>query len=180
MRRHLAYESEWHDTLTPSHGELPSRGLMLARGRMLHAAHVLGWLLLFLPCYPLLEAALYPLDMACFWFYYPKARGCGCIVESRALRRGGKRGNGAQLLRVDWHRFELNVGPSYPLPNTGRHPPRASCNLPHVDLPQRGVRHWPWRQHTERMMRLRLLPRPAALVDERRASDETRIEANPM
>ena len=168
LRRHLAYEADWHDAprdgLSPAGGcglldaAHASRGLSLARGRLLHGAHVLGWLLLFLPCYPLLEAALYPLDMACFWFYYPKARGCGLIVDSRALRRRGKRGNAAQLLRLDWHRFELNVGPSYPLPNTGRHPPRAPCHLPHVDLPQRGVRHWPWRQHTSVLMRL--LPTP--------------------
>tara|TARA_B100000795_G_C22676662_1_gene390065 strand:- start:212 stop:457 length:246 start_codon:yes stop_codon:yes gene_type:complete len=58
-------------------------------------------------------------------------------------------------------RFEVNVGKKYPPPNTGHHPPRVLCNLPHIDLPQRrpGVRHWPWRQRTAQLMWL--LPRPA-------------------
>ena len=34
----------------------------------------------------------------------PKARGCGLVIDSRALRRDGKRGNRAQVFRLDWHR----------------------------------------------------------------------------
>lgn len=139
LRRHLAYEAEWHD-----------KGGSEALGRMLHAAHVVAWLLVFQPLYPALEAVLYPCDLAAFYFYYPKARGAGLVIESRQLRRDGARGSASQLLRVDWHRFELNIGKQYPPPNTGRHPPSVRCNLPHVDLPQRrpAIRHWPWRQHT--------------------------------
>jgi len=44
------------------------------------------------------------MDRACFWFYYPKARGCGLVIDSRALRRDGNRGNRAQVFRLDWHR----------------------------------------------------------------------------
>ena len=158
LRRHLAYESGWH----LDHGsEL--------RGRLTHAGHVLCWLLLFQPLYPVLEACLFPLDKAAFWFYYPRARGGGLVIDSRALRRSGKRGNGAQVFRLDWHRFDINVGRAYPPPHTGRYPPKVSLNLPHVDLPQAGVRHWPWRQHTDAVMRL--MPR-SARETAREANDE--------
>ena len=53
------------------------------------------WLLLFQSAYPVLELALFPMDAAAFWFYYPKARGCGLVIDSRALRRDGNRGNRA-------------------------------------------------------------------------------------
>jgi hypothetical protein len=149
LRRHLEYEADWHrPTGIPW------------RGRLAHICHVLLWLFVFQPAYPLLETVLFPFDLAAFWFYYPKARGSGLIIDSRALRRAGKRGNAAQVLRLDWHRFELNVGKAYPPPNTGRHPPSVLCNLPHVDLPQRGTRHWPWRQHTARLMSVMPRPRP--------------------
>ena len=73
---------------------------------------------------------------------------CAYAPESAlARRRAGLRGTKAQVFRLDWHRFELNVGERYPSPNPGRHKPSVRCNLPHVDLPQRNVRHWPWRQH---------------------------------
>ena len=63
LRRHLEYEADWH---------LPRGSPLL--GRLLHLAHVLCWLLVFQPLYPVLEACLYPFDLAAFWFYYPKAR----------------------------------------------------------------------------------------------------------
>ena len=146
LRRHLAYENDWNTAARP------------LEGRMLHLLHVAIWLGVFTPVYPVLEAALYPFDLAAFWFYYPKARGCGLVIDSRKLRRSGARGNRAQVFRLDWHRFDLNVGKAYPLPNKGRHPPSVVCNLPHIDLPQHSLRHWPWRQHTSALMRL--LPRP--------------------
>ena len=93
LRRHLAYEADWH---------LPDGSPRL--GRLLHLLHVACWLLLFQPMYPVLELALFPLDAAAFWFYYPKARGCGLVIDSRELRREGKRGSRAQIFRLDWHR----------------------------------------------------------------------------
>ena len=147
FRRHVEYENDWHQ-----------QGSEL-QGRITHAGHVICWLLLFQPLYPVLEATLYPFDKAAFWFYYPKAMGSGLVIDSRALRRNGKRGNAAQCFRLDWHRFVINVGRAYPPPHNGRHPPKVVLSLPHVDLPQRGVRHWPWRQHTDLMMPL--LPRAA-------------------
>ena len=93
LRRHLTYEADWH---------LPDGSPRL--GRLLHLLHVACWLLLFQPMYPVLELALFPLDAAAFWFYYPKARGCGLVIDSRELRREGKRGSRAQIFRLDWHR----------------------------------------------------------------------------
>jgi hypothetical protein len=150
LRRHLVYETAWDRNGSPT------------LGRVTHACHVAAWVLLFAPLWPPLEAILQPFDLSAFWFYYPRARGSGLIIDSRARRRAGKKGNAAQVFRLDWHRFELNVGPVYPprrhRTGTGRHPPSVTINLPHVDLPQRGVKHWPWRQHTSALLRLRLLP----------------------
>ena len=101
--RHLEYEADWH---------LPSTSPTL--GRLTHFGHVLLWLFLFQPLYLLLELVLYPFDLAAFWFYYPRARGSGLIIDSRRRRRSGKRGNAAQVFRLDWHRFELNVGARVP------------------------------------------------------------------
>ena len=130
LRRHLQHDGE-------------SAG---GWGKAVHLLHVFLWLAVFQPLYPLLELVLRPFDLAAFYFYYPRANGAGLVVDSLARRRG-LRGTKAQVFRLDWQRFELNVGERYPSPNPGRHKPSVRCNLPHVDLPQRNVRHWPWRQH---------------------------------
>ena len=153
LRRHLVYDDGWS-----------SPDGQATRGRLLHLLHVGVWLLLFTPIYPLLELLLYPFDLAAFYFYYPKARGAGLVIDSRKLRRAGRYGNGSQVFRLDWHRFDLNVGKPYPPPNPGRHPPSARCNLPHVDLPQRSVRHWPWRQHTAALLPLLRHHAPAGVA----------------
>jgi len=132
LRRHLQHD-----------GESKAGGW----GKAVHLLHVFLWLAVFQPLYPLLELLLRPFDLAAFYFYYPRANGAGLVVDSLARRRAGLRGTKAQVFRLDWHRFELNVGERYPSPNPGRHKPSVRCNLPHVDLPQRNVRHWPWRQH---------------------------------
>ena len=81
----------------------------------------------------------------------PNANGCGLLVEQIAPAGSRRPGTAAQFLRVDWHRFRTNVGaPGRPYEHGGvsRHPPAVDLNLPHLDLPSRGVRHWPWRQHS--------------------------------
>ena len=159
LRRHFLYEADWHSPdRRRDGGDAQVDGFALVRGRALHAAHVGAWALCFLPVYPALELSLFPLGLASFYFYFPKARGAGIVVDSRERRRAGARGTAAQVLRLDWHRFEINVGKAYPPPNTGRHPPAVTYNLPHLDLPTYGVRHWPWRQHFDRLKPL-LVPR---------------------
>ena len=58
VRRHLTYESGWHE---------PDRSP--GTGRAIFALHIGLWLALFQPVYPLLEASLYPFGGAAFWFY---------------------------------------------------------------------------------------------------------------
>ena len=131
-RRHITFEPEWPQGL---------------RGIVGFTVSVVSFLLLFLPVYPLLEPALRTRGLASFFYYYPSANGCGVLVERVSDR--------VQLLRLDWHRFRVNVGaPGRPYEHGGcsRHPPAVELNVPHIDWPCIGVRHWPWRQHTGLMM----------------------------
>lgn len=133
-RRHFVREPDW-----PA-GRQGHLGFVMA------VAACFG---LYMPVYPLLEPCLRPFGITSFYFYYPKANGAGILIE-RVCSQGGLRGE--QLLRLDWHRFNINVGkPGRPYdgPTGGwsRHPPAVELNLPHIDLPMHGVRHWPWRQH---------------------------------
>jgi len=84
-------------------------------------------------------------------FADPNANGCGLLVEQIAPAGSRRPGTAAQFLRVDWHRFRANVGrPGRPYEHGGvsRHPPAVDLNLPHLDFPHHGIRHWPWRQHS--------------------------------
>jgi hypothetical protein len=75
-----------------------------------------------------------------------------------------------QVLRLDWHRFQINVGkPGHEYASGGlsRHPPAVLLNLPHMDFPTRGVRHWPWRQYTAVLLPQILAPDPARAADKK-------------
>jgi len=90
-----------------------------------------GWLI-FLLVYPMLELLVWPFGCRWMYFYYPKANGAGCILERERV----------QHLRLDWHRFRVRRKAP-----VGRHPAETvQINLPHLDLPSRGVQHWPYRQ----------------------------------
>ena len=135
LRRHLTKEPEWPAGI---------RGVV---GFWMSAAI---WLLGFQLCYPLLEIGLRPFGLASFYYYYPNANGFGLLVE-KIKTQSQKR----QVLRLDWHRFNVNVGRPgrpYEYGGTSRHGPSIELNLPHIDLPMRGVRHWPWRQYTGVML----------------------------
>ena len=73
------------------------------RGKLLWLTMVVIWLVLFTPVWPLLELMLRPAGLASFFVYYPKAAGCGILVERLPP-------DSTQVLRVDWHRFSINVG----------------------------------------------------------------------
>ena len=89
-----------------------------------------------------------------FFYSYPNAHGCGIILEpldiqksittQRGLRAISISKRTKQQIRLDWHRFQVNVG------EIGRdgfkHPPTKQYNLPHVDIPCVGYKHWPWRR----------------------------------
>lgn len=102
-------------------------------------------------CWQVFVAFLWPaLELACrlkshasFLYYYPKAAGLGIVMEPLSCMHlpGGKRRK--YQVRVDWHQIPINVGPC--ARNGFRHPPTIRRNLPHVDIPARSIRHWPWR-----------------------------------
>eukprot|EP00966_Prymnesium_polylepis_P290354 6707005-Prymnesium_polylepis.1 len=59
------------------------------RGRALWLLAVTTWLLLFTPAWPLLELMLRPARLTNFFFYYPKAAGCGMYAAgTRTLTVG--------------------------------------------------------------------------------------------
>ena len=145
-RRHLDFEPGWPPGL---------------RGIISFTAAVSVWIAVFSPIYPILEILLRPFRLAAFFYYYPNANGFGLLVE----RIADKKCDREQMLRLDWHRFTVNVGkPGKPYEYGGRsrHPPSVVLNLPHIDLPFRGVRHWPWRQYPHIVLRPELA-RAAAL-----------------
>lgn len=72
-------------------------------------------------------------ELSVLFYYYPKAAGAGVLLASR---------KGEQLVRLDWHRFLLCCRQSATPPGHVK----IYVNLPHVDLPTRGVQHWPWRR----------------------------------
>ena len=60
-------------------------------------------------------------------------------------------------MRLEWHRFLVNVGkPGRKFGHhagRSRHPPSVELNLPHLEFPSRGIRHWPWKQHAPLLLR---------------------------
>jgi hypothetical protein len=84
---------------------------------------------------------------ASFFYCYPNAGGCGYIAEPLAVQALPSNQRAKKQIRLDWHRFNYNIGTIGR--NGYRHPPALQRNLPHIDIPKRGVKHWPWRRrHT--------------------------------
>jgi len=105
--------------------------------------YLLAWQVLVL-VYPLTETVAWFFGYASFFYSYPNAKGGGYILEPLSVQNlpGNKRAK--EQLRLDWHRFKYNRG------RVGRdgfkHPPSVERNLPHVDIPKKQVKHWPWRR----------------------------------
>lgn len=80
----------------------------------------------------------------CFYYFYPNAGGCGLIFEPLNAQHLPMSKRSKKQIRLDYHRFSLNIG------NIGRdgyrHPPSIERNLPHIDIPQLQMKHWPWRR----------------------------------
>jgi hypothetical protein len=84
---------------------------------------------------------------ASFFYYYPNAGGGGYIAEPLAVQALPSNQRARNQIRLDWHRFKYNIGAIGR--NGYRHPPSLQRNLPHIDIPKRGIKHWPWRRrHT--------------------------------
>jgi hypothetical protein len=79
-----------------------------------------------------------------FFYSYPKANGGGYILEPLSVQDLPSNQRTRAQIRLDWHRFKFNRG------NVGRdgfrHPPATIRNLPHIDVPLKGIKHWPWRR----------------------------------
>jgi len=112
----------------------------------LFAVCILSWQA-FAAVYPFLEAVCRVNNRASFFFYYPKASGVGLIMEPIEVVGLPYSKRRKKQIRLDWHRFSLNVGPVSR--NGFRHPPSLLLNLPHIDIPERNVKHWPWRKGQE-------------------------------
>jgi len=94
--------------------------------------------------YPLLEPLTSLFGFASFVYSYPNAQGFGYILEPLALQDESSSVRSKNQIRFDWHRFMVNVGPIGR--NGYRHPPSVQRNLPHIDIPSRHMKHWPWRR----------------------------------
>ncbi len=101
----------------------------------------------FVVVFPLLEPVSRCLGQCSFFYSYPNAGGVGIIFEPRDVQHMKQNYRVKHQVRLDWHRFKLNVG------GVGRegyrHPPSVVKNLPHLDIPKMGLKHWPWRRRIQ-------------------------------
>jgi len=114
---------------------------------------LLAWQFFVICLYPIIE----PLATLCFGYVsfmydYPNAHGVGYILEPITAQSLCMSKRTKTQIRFDWHEFEINVGK---VGREGyRHPPCITYNLPHVDIPRWGVKHWPWRRRRQSRMQL--------------------------
>lgn len=98
----------------------------------------------FVLVFPIIEPMARFLGHVSFFYSYPNASGVGIIFEPKNVQHLNQSQRAKHQIRLDWHRFSVNVG------SVGRdgfrHPPSIERNLPHIDIPKRGVKHWPWRR----------------------------------
>jgi len=111
----------------------------------LYLVFILAWQC-FVIFYPLIEPLSLIFGHVSFYYSYPNAHGFGLIFEPLRVQDLKMPLRAKEQLRLDWHRFNLNVG------NVGRdgyrHPPSVERNLPHIDFSKRGIKHWPWRKRS--------------------------------
>ena len=110
----------------------------------LYGTSILAWQAFVLLLYPVVEPLARLFGHVSFMYDYPNARGVGYILEPLEVQHLSMSKRTRGQIRLDWHAFSVNVG------RVGRdghrHPPSVSRNLPHIDAPRWGVRHWPWRR----------------------------------
>jgi hypothetical protein len=98
----------------------------------------------FVAVFPVAESLAKLGGRSSFFYTYPKASGCGIILEPLNVQHLESSKRAKEQIRLDWHRFSHNVG------NVGRdgyrHPPSVTGNLPHIDIPRKKMKHWPWRR----------------------------------
>ena len=98
----------------------------------------------FVAIFPIAESIAKLYGYASFFYSYPNASGCGIILEPLHVQELQSAQRAKEQIRFDWHRFTVNIG------NVGRdgyrHPPSITRNLPHIDIPKKKMKHWPWRR----------------------------------
>ena len=94
--------------------------------------------------FPLVEPVARCFSHVSFMYSYPNAGGVGIILEPVNVQHLKANKRSKRQIRFDWHRFSVNIGG---IGRDGyRHPPSISMNRPHLDIPQLGMKHWPWRR----------------------------------
>jgi hypothetical protein len=111
--------------------------------RPLFCVLVMAWQLL-VALFPVTEPLARLSGYASFFYSYPNAKGGGYILEPLEVQTLPSNQRTRAQVRLDWHRFKYNVGH---IGRDGyRHPPAKQRNLLHIDIPKKGLKHWPWRR----------------------------------
>lgn len=110
----------------------------------LYFTNLLVWQIFVNFLFPMLEPTSRLFGYVSFYYFYPNASGMGIIFEPVAVQGLHMNKRAKHQIRLDWHRFSVNVGP--PGRDGFRHPPSVERNMPHLDVPKLGWKHWPWRR----------------------------------
>mmetsp|Transcript_31483 Transcript_31483/g.70507 ORF Transcript_31483/g.70507 Transcript_31483/m.70507 type:complete len:218 (+) Transcript_31483:223-876(+) len=109
-----------------------------------YLTNLLAWQLFVTFVWPVSEPLSRILGYVSFYYSYPNASGVGMIFEPINVQHLSMAKRTKKQLRVDWHQFAYNIGD---IGREGyRHPPSVTRNLPHLDAPSHGMKHWPWRR----------------------------------
>ena len=112
----------------------------------LYGISLVAWQAYALFLFPFVEPLARLFGYVSFMYDYPNARGFGYILEPLRVQDLSMAKRTKSQIRLDWHAFNVNVGK---IGRDGyRHPPSVSWNLPHLDAPRWGVKHWPWRRRS--------------------------------
>ncbi len=108
-----------------------------------HLLMILAWQA-FVFTFPFVEPIARLFGFVSFIYYYPNANGCGIILEPLSVQNMKMRQRAKHQIRFDWHDISINIGD---MGRDGyRHPPSIKLNVPHIDIPNRSIKHWPWRR----------------------------------
>jgi hypothetical protein len=114
----------------------------------LYITNLLAWQFFVTFIFPFLEPIARLLGHVSFYYFYPNASGLGIVFEPLSVQDQSMNKRVKYQTRLDWHRFSVNVGG---IGRDGyRHPPSVERNLPHLDVPRLGWKHWPWRRKYRR------------------------------
>lgn len=110
----------------------------------LYITNIIIWQLFVTTLFPILELLLRFFGHVSYYYFYPNASGFGIIMEPLSAQLLSMSDRAKHQIRCDWHRFSVNVGA---IGRDGyRHPPSVSRNALHIDMPRKGLKHWPWRR----------------------------------